>query len=334
MVQATPKELQQAIVTGIRKTLLELGSSTKAELSQRLGISFPTVTKFLKQMEEKEEVRLVGMDDSSGGRRAKRYEYNVDFRRGLSIFLEKTETSYTVFNCAGEVKKQEQVPTVLAGGGLELLAGRIQSICLDDPRIQSIAIGVPGSVENGRIFFMPEYPDFQHVQLQEYIEAACGIPVVVENDMNAAVLGYQQTEKVEKEHSLAYLYLGKNGPGAGILVNGDVVRGGTFFSGEVSFVPQYDELTFQQALQQQPELGEKKVDAISRMVATFAAILNPYAVLFSAEEIGEEMLEDIRLRSERYIPAEHLPKLIASNWRRDYLHGLQCLGLVMMLEQS
>lgn len=68
---ATPKSIKKIILRGIRTTLLELGSATKVELSHTLGISFPTISKFLAQMEKDGEIILVGLDGSSGGRRAK-----------------------------------------------------------------------------------------------------------------------------------------------------------------------------------------------------------------------------------------------------------------------
>ena len=80
------------------------------------------------------------------------------------------------------------------------------------------------------------------------MENRFSIPVVIENDMNAAVLGYHDSKGNKKDKSLVYLYSGQNGPGAGIMINGDVVRGNTNFSGEVSFVPQYDDQNFGQAL--------------------------------------------------------------------------------------
>ena len=40
-------------------------------------------------MKQDGEVTLAGLDDSSGGRRAKRYAYNPEYMLGLAIFLEK-----------------------------------------------------------------------------------------------------------------------------------------------------------------------------------------------------------------------------------------------------
>lgn len=337
---ATPKSMKKVMLRGIRTALLKLGSATKVELSQTLGISFPTISKFLAQMEKDGEIISVGLDHSSGGRRAKRYTYNPEHMLGLAIFLERTETNYTIFNCIGEVKKQGKAPSVLMDNGLHLLTNCIENIMTEYPKISSIAIGVPGSVDNGRIFYIPGYEQFQNFDLKGHYEDHFSIPVVVENDMNAAVLGYHNNKGIKDKQSLIYLYSGQNGPGAGIMVNGDVVRGSTFFSGEISFVPQYDDRNFRQAL----EIGSKpekvtiredyEIDAISRLVASFVAIINPHTIIFCHDEVEEAIVDKIATGSSKYIPSEHLPELTMSDWKQDYLYGLQGLGLDLMMNRT
>ncbi|MEH7108308.1 ROK family transcriptional regulator [Bacillus sp. JJ1764] len=325
---ATPKTMKKIILSGIRTTLLKLGSATKVELTDQLGISFPTISKFLEQMEKDGEILLLGLDDSSGGRRAKRYSYNPDHMLGLAIYLERTETHYTVFNCLGEVKKQGKTSSVLIDK--DLLTTCIEDIMVLYPKISALAIGVPGSVENGRVFYIPGYEHFQDFDLKGYYEDHFSIPVVVENDMNASVLGYHNKKGRNKNQSLVYLYFGQNGPGAGILINGDVVRGSTFFSGEVSFVPLYDQQNFIQSL----ETEEYRTDAISRLVAAFVAIINPHTIIFCVDEMNKVRIDQITEGSSKYIPAEHLPEITMSDWKQDYLHGLQKLGLDLMITEA
>ncbi|MBB6633358.1 ROK family transcriptional regulator [Cohnella thailandensis] len=334
----TQNDFKEPLLYRIRAGLIMLGSATKAELSQRLGISFPTISKFIAQMEKDGEIRYSGDDDSSGGRRAKRYTYDPEYMLGLAIFIEKNETSYSIFNCIGELKERGTKPSVLEQDA-QLLADLIESLIEKYPRLRSIAIGVPGAVNNGRIIFIPPYQQFLDYDLKGEFEARFQLPVAVENDMNASVLGYASNFELENE-SLVYLYFGQNGPGSGIMINGDVVRGSTFFSGEISFVPQYDNQSFFQALQLEGQdrrivlAGEKQVDAVARLIATFAAILNPRAVVFNEEEVDVSLLAKIAERSSAYIPKEHLPLLMMSNWRQDYLTGLQQLALNLMITEG
>ncbi|WP_433942849.1 ROK family protein [Paenibacillus sp. SN-8-1] len=332
-----PKEIQKAILRDIRLRLLEVESATKAELMEKLGVSFPTISKFMSQMEKDEEIILAGMDESSGGRRAKRYTYNPEYKLGLAIFLEKMETHYTIFNCKGEIKEQGITSSVLTED-LDGLTNQVGDIISRYPKIRSASIGVPGVVDHGRILYIPGYEQFQNVDVKSYLEEKLPVSVVVENDMNAAVLGYQYTKRRQEQSSLIYLYFGQNGPGSGILINGELVRGSTFFSGEVSFIPLYDDRNFQQAMSLGGELSQEliqsqKVDAISRLVAAYTAIVNPHTIIFCQDEVSGDMLSQIAARTATYIPVENLPELTASDWTQDYLFGLQTLGIRNMVSQ-
>jgi ROK family len=324
---ASPKLLGKTIGRSIRTSLLDLGSATKVELSRSLGISFPTISKFISEMEKDGEILQLGLDGSSGGRRAKRYSYNAEYMYGLALFLEKTETNYTIFNCQGEVKEKGKVGSVLAEGGLHLLTECIEGLLKKFPKISSIALGVPGSVDGERIFYIPGYDEYQDMNLKGYCEERFRIRTVVENDMNASVLGYSHC-KGSQNQSLVYLYAGQNGPGAGIMINGEVVRGKSFFSGEVSFVPLYNEWNFQQAM----EFRANKIDAMSRLVASFSGMINPHAFVFCEGDVSLADIEEISRMSSTYIPSEHLPELTISDLQQDYLYGLQQLCLDLMMD--
>ncbi|MBS4194270.1 ROK family transcriptional regulator [Lederbergia citri] len=331
----TPKTMKKVIHRRIRSTLLEKGSTTKVELSDHLGISFPTISKFLTQMEKEGELNLVGLDESSGGRRAKRYAYNPEYMLGLAIFLERTETKFIIFNCIGEMKEQGKTTSVL-NDDIEKLTKHIDGIIKKYPKIESIAIGVPGAVDNGRIFYIPGYENYNNFDLKKYLEHYFSIPVVVENDMNAAVLGFQKNNRNKDNPSLVYLSSGENGPGAGIMINGDVVRGSSFFSGEVSFVPLYNNQSFLQAIGNNNKSfkDDKEIDAVARLIASFTAIINPHTFIFCSDEVTKPIVEKITLISSRYIPREHLPEITMSDWEQDYLHGLQSLGLDLLISNT
>ena len=79
------------------------------------------------------------------------------------------------------------------------------------------------------------------------------------------------------------------------MVNGDVVRGSTFFSGEISFVPQYDNKNFLQALRSGDSHNseEYNIDAITRLIATCIAIINPHTFIFCDDEVNQFVIDQI-----------------------------------------
>jgi len=331
-----PKMMGDLIRQHIRATLYREMESTKAELAQSTGISFPTISKSLDEMNDSGEVLLMGLGISSGGRRPKTYTLNPAYMTGLAVCLEKDFSSYSILNYVGEVIGRETLPGVLQVGP-ELLTEQIGAFLARYPSIRVLTLGIPGAVNDGRAFHIPGYERFKDFNFKAFYEERFSLRVYVENDMNTTVIGYYDRIGNDDSLSLVYLYLGKNGPGAGIIINGHVVRGRTFFSGEVSYVPLSGTQNFVQMLddalsiQDSDESRLKLMEAISRLVAAFTATINPHTVIFCSSELTDLELVRIRNRSASFVPEENLPDLVVSDWEQDYLHGLHQLTIRSML---
>lgn len=331
-----PKMMGDRIRQHIRATLYRDIESTKAEIAQSTGVSFPTISKALDEMNDSGEVLLMGLGVSNGGRRPRTYKLNPDYMTGLAVCLEKDSSIYSILNFKGEVIGQETLPGVLLVGP-EFLTEQIETFLVRYPSMRVLMLGVPGAVNNGRVFHIPGYERFKDFNFKAFYEERFSLRVQVENDMNTTVIGYYDRIGNNDSLSLVYLYLGKNGPGAGIIVNGHVVRGKTFFSGEVSYLPLSGTQNFVQILddalatQDSKENGTKLVEAISRLVAAFTATINPHRVIFCSTELTNHHLVQIRNRSASLVPEENLPDLVVSDWQQDYFHGLHQLTVRSML---
>ncbi|WP_138494854.1 ROK family protein [Paenibacillus pinistramenti] len=334
----SPKQISELVVRRVRLELIRLGDATKTEISKGAEISFPTVSRIVDQMAGDGEIQLAGTDRSSGGRRAQRYRLNPDFKHGLALYIEREDAFYTVINYLGEVLEQEQTgikwelrPDTLTDIVAELI-GRY-------PKIGCLSLGVPGSVKNGISFHIPNFPAYQNFDLKTYYESRLPLKVEVENDMNAAVLGYHESFTKADNPTLVYLFLGTKGPGAGILINGDVVRGSSFFSGEISYIPQYDNMNFADATKNgrsRPEQTRSEplvIDSLARMVSSLVAVINPHAVIFCREDLNEEAVEEVTRACAKYVPAEHVPRLVLRDRQQDYLNGLKRIALSRMISE-
>lgn len=321
----------------IRTALYHHQESTKVELAQITGISFPTISKTVEEMKEQGEILLSGIGESSGGRRPQKYELNAAHMLGLAVYLENNQSTYTLLNYVGDVIAQETEPGVLQTGP-DALNDQIANYLDSYPLIRALTFGVPGAVNNGCVFHIPGYEKFNNFDFKAFYQERYSLLVHVENDMNATVLGYYDRLGNDKSLSLVYLYFGMNGPGAGIIVNGDLVRGKTFFSGEVSFVPIYNASSFEQVVKERPVVikesqpsDPKLIDAMSRLVAVFTATLNPDLFIFCSTDMTEHDLSEVMHQSALYVPKENLPTLIIRDWEQDYIHGLHQLTIRNML---
>jgi len=118
----------------------------------------------------------------------------------------------------------------LAGAG----AAKSGRVAGHSPRLRAIAFGVPSAVDprTGRVSLANNLPGWRNIDLRGAIEAAFGVPVVVENDANMAALGEQWKGVARKARTFVFVALG-TGIGAGVVVEGRLCRGRTGNAGEL-----------------------------------------------------------------------------------------------------
>jgi predicted NBD/HSP70 family sugar kinase len=76
---------------------------------------------------------------------------------------------------------------------------------------------------------------WSQVPLRDILERTLGVPAVVENDVNLAILGERWRGAAQGHHTCVYITLG-TGIGAGIIVDGLLHRGHHNMAGEIAFM--------------------------------------------------------------------------------------------------
>lgn len=95
-----------------------------------------------------------------------------------------------------------------------------------------IGIGAPGLIEKGIVRVSPNLPGWNDVPLQELLEKALLLPVVLENDANAVAYGEMRAGAGKGLNSLVCITLG-TGVGGGLILDGKIWRGAFGMAGEV-----------------------------------------------------------------------------------------------------
>lgn len=84
--------------------------------------------------------------------------------------------------------------------------------------------------------FCAQHPGIDIIDFRSVVADAVGTPVMLENDVNLAVLGEQWLGRGQGIDDLAFIALG-TGIGAGLIVNGALVRGAAGTAGELGYLP-------------------------------------------------------------------------------------------------
>ncbi|MCK4340781.1 MAG: ROK family protein [Phycisphaerae bacterium] len=110
----------------------------------------------------------------------------------------------------------------------------LQQTNLSKAQIAGIGVGAPGPLSHaqGMIYHAPNLPGFVAVPLRDRFAKATGLPVVLENDANAAAYGEFTAGAGKDVRNMVMLTLG-TGIGGGIVLDGKLWRGRYDNAGEI-----------------------------------------------------------------------------------------------------
>lgn len=224
---------------------------TRNELMEATGLSAPTVGTLTTHLIRAGVVTDRGTGPSSGGRRPSFMEFNARHGYVGGIDLGPTRTRLAVADLRGERLAERIIPTprlepsALLTKLAEALRDAMREAEAPMNRLLAVGAGAPGAVDcdTGTVAFAPNLQGWSRVPMREILEQALGAPVLVENDVNLAVLGEHWRGAARGHDTCAFVFVG-TGIGAGILIDGELHRGRHFMAGEIDVMcmgPEYAE---------------------------------------------------------------------------------------------
>jgi len=226
------------------ETIAHEGPISRAAIAKRLGLSKQTLSEVAKQLEDEGWVRQVGLSKGAIGRAAMNYEIVPDSAYvaavdlgGTNIRVAIADLSCTIFGEAAEKTDPN--------GGHDVVQ-QISRIChsvmqaqnLPVNKLRLMVVGVPGvpNIRTGAVDMAPNIAHLDEIDFAGGLRSALGVDVVVENDVNLAVLGEHWGGMGQGFDDIAYVAVG-TGIGAGIIVGGELVRGKNGSAGELGYLP-------------------------------------------------------------------------------------------------
>lgn len=301
-------------------------AATKRQIAEETGLSIVTAGTVLEILVQQKEVLEAGLVSSGGGRPAQQYIYNDEYALVLILFpfeerggISIRSTVVTLFGCFLH-EADTPVPQV----DLICFEEIIDKLLKQYPAIQAIGFGLPGSEADGRLV-VSDYDALRDVPVAEHFRKRYQKRIIIENDVNAAAVGYNSRETAEGEACAVYLYFpDRFPPGAGVIIDGKLHKGGKGFAGEVTFIP----LGIPWASGEWKSSRAGLVEAISRLTAAITSVLNPDAVVLYGSFLQEGHLKEIAEQCADLLPRGAVPELLlSSDFAADYLTGMIVLTL-------
>ena len=254
------REVHEATVL---HAILDHAPTSRSKLVEITGLSKPTVLNIVRALEAAKLIRPVDRQLASAGRPAERYEANPRAGFAIGIDFGGTKVRAAMCDLVGRTVEERSEATAPAGGlaVLEQLVRMSRDLAraarVPWRAVRVVAVGCPGFVASGGgLSAAVNVANFDGFPLGELLRQALRVNVIVENDVNVAAYGELASGNAGDVQNLAVLSVG-TGVGAGIIIDGQVVRGSRGAAGEISYLP----IGHDPATQQSRRLGSLELVA-------------------------------------------------------------------------
>lgn len=318
----------------IKQVIKERGSATNAEIVEGTGISATTVRTLLSQLILDQEIVNLRLDESSGGRRAERYALNLNNNLSLSFYIKDKNINYAVSDALGDIIENKSVK--FGKNEYQEALTKFIDKMIKKYTIKSIGIGVSGVVDRGNYFSGKQLNDWKKINIGEYIQEKYNIPTILENDLNAMAIGFSLNYIKEmknldiKSLNVVYINFTEDGVGAGIIANGQLVRGENNFAGEIGFMPISNQGHLEYLLSNNPD-DKKYVEIVSKVITILNCIINPAFIVIGGSTLRINLIGDIKKACTTYAANNIISKIMLSeDSDKDYLQGITYLTTEFM----
>jgi predicted NBD/HSP70 family sugar kinase len=243
-VKGTPALLRTLNQGALMQRLREGGPLSRAQLARDTGLSKPTVSQALAELETAGLVRPVGLAAPSRGRTALLYEPDPTAGYVVGIDIGRAWIRIAVADLAGTTLARSDTPNRArtAAAVVRTVArearATVKQAGIGWRRVVHTVVGSPGVFDpgTGRLWHAPNLPDWSKPGLADELRDALTPSTTIDNDANLAAVGERDFGRGRDARSFVYVELG-TGLGVGIVIDGELYRGARGAAGEVGYIP-------------------------------------------------------------------------------------------------
>jgi predicted NBD/HSP70 family sugar kinase len=223
----------------ILQALFHQGAMSRADLARESGLTRPTVSVLVAELEADGIVSEIGTrEDARVGKPATLVEIEPDAFHMIVLDLSSADRFVgAVVNLRGEMVDRAEIE--IDGAVREDAITRVIRLgerlsALTTRRILGIGVGSPGIVDDRGVVREALHLEWFDLPLKQRLAEHFRVPVSVANDANVSALGVHTFREIEGL-SLMVVTI-EHGVGVGLIIGGSLVEGEQFSAGEIGHV--------------------------------------------------------------------------------------------------
>lgn len=231
--------------SAVLSALISHGETDRATLASVTGLSQATVSRVVDDLLQETLISERAAAVRQGpGRSASLVRLNERIALTAGVDLGGTNCRILVSDAAGRTlgTRFDTTPSDLSASELaDWLAGNIYDLAVrsaDGAELGAVAIGLPGAVagDKERVVGSHNLPQIRGTEFIDSVSEAMGVPTVIDNDSNLALLGELQYGSASPADTTVLLVLG-TGLSAAVSLDGRVLSGREGLLGEFGRLP-------------------------------------------------------------------------------------------------
>ena len=237
----TPSLLRELNDRAALELLLAEGPLTRAQLSERTGVSKVTVSQMLARLEDRGLVMVAGEQAGGRGPNAALYSVVRSSAYVAGLYVESDLVSAAIADVTGQCVAEITVDSDGTDDPVVMVRDAIGRACesagIGLDKLASVVIGSPGVLDprTGAPRLAVNLPTWQEGVL-DALREVLHTPVVIENDVNLAAMAERHWGAAAGLDDFAFVWLG-TGLGLATVINGQVRRGVGGAAGEIGWMP-------------------------------------------------------------------------------------------------
>ncbi len=219
---------------------------TVAELSHRLNVSTPTITKLISELVKDNYIKDMGKIETTGGRRPASYALRGDAGYFLGIEASNGDLKFALCDMNGNITQQLSVVDIYTMSSVETLDIIVEQIgyVIKEFGISKSKLLGQGITVRGRVDsvagFSHSFLNLGNTPLATLMYEKTGIRTIVENDTRAVAFAEYVVNGENKANENRLFIFADRGIGVGIIIHGSLYYGKSGFSGELGHIPIFD----------------------------------------------------------------------------------------------
>jgi hypothetical protein len=222
---------------------LYAGNATRPQIAARTGMSKPTVSAAIAQLQSGNLVRDDGRATGAVGRNPQTYALNASAAVVVGIDVGGVNSRLAIADVTGTVVSETMEPTdhsdvirQIVDMFAQVSQAARQSLAMPNLPLTHGVLSTPGLITD-RTRKVHAYNVHSDAELDySQLEAALSVPLRIENNVNVAAIGEMRHGAAQDVESFMYVSVGA-GIGIGTVHHGHLIRGVNGAAGEICYLP-------------------------------------------------------------------------------------------------